>query len=118
VGIILPVLWNSVISLIFSALLFGGTFMGITTLSTTLARQIQTGSSTRLFGFMTVMYAGGQMIGPAIAGEISTYTNNYNAALIGAACAVFIGACCLVSGVKYERIRGDYPVSVKAMSRD
>lgn len=104
VGIALPVLWNSAISFIISAILFGATFMGITTLATTLARQMRPIDGGRTIGYLTAIYAIGQMIGPAIAGVVSTYTQSYDGPLMGAAAAVFIGAIMLISGVKFERM--------------
>src|SRR4029079_7303778 len=47
IGIALPVFWLTQSSFIISALLFGATFMGITTLVTTLARQMSPSNSSR-----------------------------------------------------------------------
>ena len=74
--------------------------MGITTLSTTLARQINAGYSTLdLFGYMTVIYAGGSndWSRPSLVLYLS-YTNSFDIALIGAAGVVLIGACCFRVG--------------------
>jgi predicted MFS family arabinose efflux permease len=103
-GIALPALWLSQTSLIISALVFGATFMGITTLATTLARQMNPQNSSRIIGYLTAIYAVGQMIGPTIAGILSSYTQSYNSALIGAACVVLIGAVLLVSGIRYDQV--------------
>lgn len=43
------------------------------------------------------------MIGPTIAGVLTSFTQSYNAALIGAAGVVFIGALFLISGIRFER---------------
>lgn len=102
-GIALPVLWMSATSLIISAALFGATFMGITTLATTIARQMNLSNTSRLIGYMTAIYAIGQMIGPTIAGVLSSVTHSFNSALIGAAGVVFLGACLLLNGVKFEK---------------
>ncbi|MFJ8234147.1 YbfB/YjiJ family MFS transporter [Ureibacillus sp. NPDC094379] len=103
IGIALPVIWNSQTSLILSALLFGATFMGITTLATTLARQMSPTDSSRVIGYLTAIYATGQMIGPTIAGVLMSFTQSYNAALIGAASVVLIGAMFLIGGIRFER---------------
>ncbi|MCM3618467.1 YbfB/YjiJ family MFS transporter [Sutcliffiella horikoshii] len=104
IGIALPVLWLTQSSFIISALLFGATFMGITTLATTLARQMSPSNSSRIIGYLTATYAAGQMIGPTIAGILSSYTQSFNLALIGAASVVFIGAVLLVSGIRFDRM--------------
>lgn len=103
IGIALPVIWNSQTSLILSALLFGATFMGITTLATTLARQMSPINSSRVIGYLTAIYATGQMIGPTIAGVLISFTQSYNTALIGAASVVLIGAMFLIGGIRFER---------------
>lgn len=102
-GIALPVLWMSATSLVISAALFGATFMGITTLATTIARQMNLSNTSRLIGYMTAVYAIGQMIGPTIAGVLSSVTHSFNSALIGAAAVVFLGACLLINGIKFEK---------------
>lgn len=104
-GIVLPVFWTSHTSLVISAILFGATFMGITTLATTLARQIVPSNSSQIIGRLTAVYAVGQMIGPSIAGVLATNTNNFNAALIGASGAVLLGAILLFSGLDFEYIQ-------------
>ncbi|OEC01041.1 MFS transporter [Lysinibacillus sphaericus] len=102
-GIALPALWASQIGVVLSALLFGATFMGITTLATTLARQMSPFNSSRIIGILTSIYAGGQMIGPSIAGIISTATQNYDAVLLGAASVVLVGAGLLLTGIRFEK---------------
>ncbi|MGM0876556.1 MAG: YbfB/YjiJ family MFS transporter [Bacillota bacterium] len=104
VGIAMPVFWMSRTGLVISALLFGATFMGITTLATTFARQMSPSNSSRIIGLLTAIYAVGQMIGPTIAGILSSFTHDYNAALIGAASVVLIGACLLLKGIQIEKM--------------
>ncbi|WP_368655084.1 YbfB/YjiJ family MFS transporter [Ornithinibacillus sp. 4-3] len=103
IGIVLPVFSLSKSSLMLSALLFGATFMGITTLATTLARQMSPSNSGRIIGYLTAVYAAGQMIGPTFAGILLSHTQGFNSALVAAASAVFIGAVLLISGIRYER---------------
>jgi predicted MFS family arabinose efflux permease len=114
IGIALPVFWLTQSGLIISALLFGATFMGITTLTTTLARQMSPSNSSRIIGYLTAIYAAGQMIGPTIAGMLSSYTQSFNSALIGAASVVFIGAVLLVSGIRFDRMPNIETSSIKS----
>lgn len=102
-GISIPVFWLTKTGLVLSAFLFGATFMGITTVATTLVRQMSPANSSRIIGYVTAIYAVGQMIGPSIAGVLSSFTKNYNIALIGAASVVFVGACFLINGIQFER---------------
>lgn len=103
IGIALPVFWSTPTSLIVSALLFGATFMGITTLATTLARQMSPTNSSRIIGYLTAIFAIGQMIGPTVAGVLTSFTQSYHAALIGAASVVFIGAMFLIGGMRFNQ---------------
>jgi predicted MFS family arabinose efflux permease len=103
VGIALPVFWASPSGFITSALLFGATFMGITTLATTLARQMNLSNSSRMIGYLTASYAAGQMAGPAIAGWLSSHTQSFQFALLGAAVAVLVGGMLLASGMRAAR---------------
>lgn len=104
IGIALPAFVLNQSSLIISSLLFGATFMGISTLTTTLARQMNPLNSSRIIGYLTAFYAAGQMIGPTIAGILASYTQSFNSALIGAAGVVFIGSVLLVSGIRFDRM--------------
>lgn len=102
-GIAIPVFLMSQTGLVISALLFGATFMGITTLAITLVRQMSPSNSSRIIGYLTAIYAIGQMIGPTIAGILSSFTHNFNSALIGAGSVVFVGACLLLKGIQFEK---------------
>lgn len=95
IGIVLPVFEENTSLLFASALLFGATFMGITTLATTLARQLAPSNSNRVLGFLTASYAFGQLLGPALAGILATLTNSFHYALLCAAFVVLIGSALL-----------------------
>ena len=101
-GIVIPVLLMTKTGLVVSAILFGSTFMGITTLATTLASRINPQNSSRIIGYLTAIYAAGQMIGPMIAGSLASASHNYNSALIGAAIVVLIGALFLLTGIQFD----------------
>ena len=103
-GIVLPAFATNTITLYISAFIFGATFMGITTVATTLARQILPVNSHQILGYLTAGYALGQMLGPSLAGALANYTNSYQYALFGATTVVVVGALCLISGLKYEKI--------------
>ncbi|MFJ8518130.1 YbfB/YjiJ family MFS transporter [Lysinibacillus xylanilyticus] len=104
-GIVLPALATNTMTLYISAFIFGATFMGITTIATTLARQIFPVNSHKILGYLTAGYALGQMLGPSLAGALANYTNSYQYALFGATAVVVIGALCLISGLKYEKVK-------------
>ncbi|MCR6523791.1 YbfB/YjiJ family MFS transporter [Lysinibacillus capsici] len=103
IGIVLPALATNSMTLYASAFIFGATFMGITTVCTTLARKLVPVNSHQMIGYLTAGYALGQMIGPSIAGTLASYTNSYQYALVGASLVVMLGGLCLIGGVKYDR---------------
>jgi len=104
IGIALPAISDSSPSFYISAVLFGATFMGATTLATAFARNKNPLGSARVIAIMTTIYALGQMIGPSIAGVLTAETESYTWALSGAAIFVFIGALFLLPIVKQERV--------------
>ncbi|HLG27798.1 MAG TPA: YbfB/YjiJ family MFS transporter [Paenisporosarcina sp.] len=104
VGIALPAISTSSTSFYISAILFGATFMGVTTIATAFARNKNPLGSARVIAIMTTIYALGQMIGPSIAGVLTAETESYTWALSGAAFLVFVGALFLLPLVKQERL--------------
>ena len=66
-GILLPVILPNQVSTLVGGALFGGTFMGITSLSITLANQLKPEVQIQAIGELTTIYAFGQIIGPVIA---------------------------------------------------
>ncbi|WP_307433010.1 MFS transporter [Bacillus sp. V2I10] len=59
-------------------------------------------NSSRIIGILSAIYAIGQLIGPTLAGVLSSFTHDFNAAFIGAASVVFFGAILLLSGIHFE----------------
>ena len=111
IGIALPALSDSSTSFYVSAILFGATFMGVTTLATAFARNKNPHGSARVIAIMTTIYALGQMIGPSIAGVLATETESYSLALVGAASVVFVGALFLMPLIKHERLETNNDVN-------
>ncbi len=97
VGILLPMTGQPAAAVV-SAALYGGTFIGIVTLSFTLGRQLSGGASVRVIGALTAVYGLGQIIGPLPAGVIVARTGSFDSALLGAAAAVLVGALLLLAG--------------------
>jgi predicted MFS family arabinose efflux permease len=75
-----------------SALLLGGTFMGLTALGFMAARALSTENTHRAFGQMTTSFSIGQMIGPTLAGFLSEQSGSFRAASLIAAAALIAAA--------------------------
>jgi MFS family permease len=81
VGVLLPSIWASLISVAIAALLVGGTFMVITMLAMQEARARAEGNATVVLGQMTAGFAFGQLMGPVASAAIGRFTADYSTAL-------------------------------------
>ncbi|MDW5470501.1 YbfB/YjiJ family MFS transporter [Staphylococcus equorum] len=93
IAVILPVFSESITSLVISSILFGATFLGLTTLFISKAQTLmfQSNSKINLVASLTVIYSLGQMIAPALSGVLIGESGNYNAALIFASIILCVG---------------------------
>lgn len=96
IGVALPAFSESPTSFYASAVLFGATFMGVTVLVASYAREKFPHASARILSVLTVTYALGQMIGPIIASWLASQTGSFGFALIGASVVIALGALCTV----------------------
>lgn len=97
-GIILPVLTQTVWSVLLSAFLFGFTFVGIVSLSTAYARELFPKQSGVVVSALTTAYAFGQIIGPIVAGWFESYYNSFKAPLTFAGAIVAVALATLLIG--------------------
>ena len=74
-GILLPVIIPSEVSTMVGGALFGGTFMGITSLTITLASRVKPKAQLQAIGELTTVYALGQIVGPIAAAYLQ---KNFN----------------------------------------
>ena len=100
-GIVLPVLSQTVWSVLLSAFLYGCTFVGIVTLSTGYRRQLFPRQSGSVVSILTTFYAVGQIIGPIIASRLEGHFNTFKAPLLFASSIVFCALLILISGYAF-----------------
>ena len=98
VGIVLPIYSTALGPALIGAVLFGGTFMGITTLVIAFARQTTRGPPARAIGLLTAAFGLGQILGPYAAGWLASQSGGFDTALGLAAAAVVLGAVLLAAG--------------------
>lgn len=93
ISVCLPIFSHNSISLIISSLLFGSTFLGLTTLFMSKGQKLmfQTGGKSNFIATLTVIYSIGQMIAPFVSGYLIGDNSNYNAALMFATIILVIG---------------------------
>lgn len=97
-GIVLPVFSRHWMAVNLGAVLFGGTFMGITALSLFIGKTIRPNKSQMVIGMLTAIYGVGQILGPLVSGVLSTHSGNFKSALILSSAIVTLGGLLLVVG--------------------
>jgi predicted MFS family arabinose efflux permease len=97
-GVLLTVLVPNAIGVYLGSILFGGTFMGITTLGTMLGRELRPQDSSKAIGVMTVIYGIGQIVGAGAAGALANRSGGFELPTLAAAGVLVIGAGLLVLG--------------------
>jgi predicted MFS family arabinose efflux permease len=110
IGIALPIA-GGVGAAFASAVLFGGTFAGITALTLTLGGHLETSGSARLIGMLTAVFGLGQMIGPVLGGAIAHRAQNFTPSLATAAVCVLGGGVLMASLQHFDPLRQGSPTS-------
>ncbi|MDQ7733665.1 YbfB/YjiJ family MFS transporter [Halomonas sp. SpR1] len=95
IGIILPAITANLAAVLFSAVLYGGTFLGCVSLVLTMAGRLYPSSPARLMGQMTLAYGAAQIVAPALTGMLAEATGHYGVGLWLAGGFVTLGAVLL-----------------------
>jgi predicted MFS family arabinose efflux permease len=98
VGVVLPAVLPNAFGVCVGAVLFGGTFMGITTVATSAGRTLNPDRSSQAIGYMTGVYGVGQIIGPMGTGILVGMGQSYRVSLLLAGGVLLIGVCLLLVG--------------------
>jgi MFS family permease len=80
-GVLIPVVWTSLVGIVIAALLVGGTFMVVTMIAMQEARARVQENATGVLARMTAGFAVGQLAGPIVSTSLGSLTGNYSAAL-------------------------------------
>jgi predicted MFS family arabinose efflux permease len=103
VGVALPVVSSSHWAAAGYAVLFGGTVMGVVTLTLTYANEV---AGTRRAGFaigsLTAVYGVGQVLGPLVAAALAGGANGFGPALVAASTVVAFGGVLMFVVWVYE----------------
>ena len=92
IGIILPTLFDANLFLVlFSAALYGGTFIGIVSLMLTMMGKFYPTKPAKPMGKLTLSYGVAQIAAPALAGTLAETSGTYNGSLYLAAIIMGIG---------------------------
>lgn len=97
VGVTLSVLVASAAGILLSAVLLGGTFMGITALGLIYGQQLSGGDPRRVLAAMTAAFGLGQVIGPVFAGIGYRVGESFLMPSLVAAATLFLAAALVAS---------------------
>jgi predicted MFS family arabinose efflux permease len=92
VGVAASVEWVTIPGVCVSALVLGGTFMGLTALGFMAARILSAENSHQALGRMTASFSIGQMAGPTLAGFLSEQSGSFRVPSLIAAAALIAAA--------------------------
>jgi len=106
-GIALPLLDPSASAALLSALLFGGTFIGIVGLVLTMAGRYYPRHPAKMMGRMTLSYGVAQILAPALIAVTVDGDGDYSSGLLLATLAMVIGSLlmALLKGVEQQQLR-------------
>jgi len=97
VSILLPALSEGTAANLTSAVLYGGTFVGIVSLTLSIIGRCFPANPAKAMARLTLSYGVAQIVAPAMAGYIATATGSYQGALIVAAWVMAAGMLLLVA---------------------
>ena len=92
IGVVASIDWMTISGVCVSAVLLGGTFMGLTALGLMSARALAGDRPQQVIGLMTASFGAGQMIGPSVAGFLAESTGSLRLPSRLAAAALVLGA--------------------------
>lgn len=104
IGVILPVVSGMKWAVALSAILFGGTFMGIVALTITYAREVvPSQQAARAIGMLTAAFGLGQVVGPIIATGLASGPNDFGPSLVAASSALLVSGLLMLAVGKCEQ---------------
>ncbi|RTL33016.1 MAG: YbfB/YjiJ family MFS transporter, partial [Rhodocyclaceae bacterium] len=107
VSILLPAFSDGTAANLASAMLYGGTFVGIVSLTLSIIGRCFPANPAKAMARLTLSYGVAQVVAPAMAGYIATMTGSYKGALIVAAWVMAAGMALLVALMRQQRIERD-----------
>lgn len=105
VGVMLPVIWAALASVVIAALLVGGTFMVVTMIAMEEARAHAGGNATAILARMTAGFAFGQLMGPVASAALGQLVPDFATALNYALASAAAGLILSATYLRYEARR-------------
>lgn len=107
IGILLPVIYPTLLISMLGAALFGGTFIGIVSLVLTMAGRYYPTRPAKMMGKMTIAYGVAQIFAPAITGILAEKSGHYSDGLYLAAVVMVFGILALFALKYVDKEKGD-----------
>jgi cyanate permease len=92
IGVAASVIWPTAFGIALSALLLGGTFIGLTAMGLVAVRTMMPGDPRRGIGILTAVFGIGQIIGPVVAGFLHDLTGSFTEATYIASASLIVSA--------------------------
>jgi len=105
-GILISAHADSVAEVVFAAVSFGGTFLGIVALTLAEGNQRMRGEGGRAAAFLTASFGVGQVLGPVFAGILADLQQGFALPLTLAAACVVVGGIFIVLDKGYQAALG------------
>lgn len=103
VGVMAAVAGGSLPAVMLGAVLLGGTFMAITAVGLTTARELARGESGPTLGRMTAAFGLGQIVGPGLGGWLAERSGGFTAPSLLAALTLVAGAAMVAMARRHAR---------------
>lgn len=102
-GITLPVMDAGLATILISAALYGGTFMGIVGLVLTMVGRLYPSKPSKLMGLLTISFGLAQIIGPVVTGVMAETSGSFDGPLLLATGIMLLGMAFIALLQKRER---------------
>ena len=102
-GILVSAAAESIIAVLFAAVSFGGTFLGVVALTLTEGNLRMPGDGRRAAAFLTASFGVGQMLGPVLAGVIADIQEGFTVPLLLATGCVVVAGLCVALDRQFQR---------------
>jgi len=104
-GILVSRQATSVAEVMFAAVTFGGTFLGIVALTLAEGNLRMVGEGRRAAAFLTASFSVGQMLGPVIAGMLADRQDGFGLPLLLAATSVALGGILIALDPRFQSVK-------------
>ena len=104
-GILVSIQADTIAEVVFVAVSFGGTFLGIVAMTLAEGSLRMSGAGGRSAAFLTASFGIGQVLGPVIAGILADFQQGFTLSLLFAALCVMLGGVFVAMDRRYQALK-------------